>query len=576
MATKYRVLIPLIALAAFVTSCTSEKEFAGKSTPKGTRAYVEATIGNVVNAETRVSRNPYDNWSVYTFGTGDVAGMYTLKGRQNPDDPEDFSFPVMNGMMYYEGQTGSYYRFGNSDFVLDPSIVGSTSNSNYSLMYYPYYEDMPDPMDATVQMGLPLRKLDNGVEKCIDFMCTNAYNYIYLSNGVLSPSFKHYFVNLVLQRGEGFDHPQDDRIWVVMKSPFTDIRIKRTTGAFTYNVQYTPGEATEDELMVDVMKLADPESEKSYIVNKYAIWEAWNGNPYSSKTSRYAIIPPSNSVYFILIQDNFGNWQTVTDFYLSAVGVKTGTSGTRYILTIELEGLKVVVRPVALESWDDEIEITDVHKVGIDNYVDYYNWAAYYNAYIESERSSYIEELKDFGDAVKNTETDELSWTFYINSDNVKFPADNVAAFAQIKQLDDVLEGTSTYTNYSISNLRNTMVLKMGPKGAIRALNFKDVYLVQPPADDGEPGEPFAALVGEMEGGTIENCHIVNGVLVGENEVGMIAGSATGGTVKNCVISGNVIGASSAEGEYNGLFGKVEGNVTLTNNKTSGLKFIPN
>lgn len=580
MATKYRVLIPLIALAAFVTSCTSEKEFAGKSTPKGTRAYVEATISNVVNAETRVSRNPYDNWSVYTFGPGDVAGMYTLKGIQNPDNLEDFSRSVINGKMYYEGQTGSYYRFGNSDFVLDPSIVGSTSNNNYSTMYYPYYEDMPNPLDATVQMGIPLRKFDNGVEKCIDFMYTNSGSAITLTNGVLSPSFRHYFSSLVLQRGEGFNNPpDDDRIWVVMNDPFTDIRIKQSsaTSYFNYALQYTPGDETEEELMVNVMELADPDTERTYVVNKYAIWEAWLGNPYNMKTSRYAIIPPGKTVYFILIQDNFGNWQMVSDFYLNAAGDKTGTAGNRYVLTIELEGVKVVVRPVAVESWDDEIEITDVHKVGIDDYAEYFDWATTYNAYIENNRSeTYVEQLTKFGDAVKNTETDYLSWTFYINSDNVKFPADNIADFAQINQLDDVLEGTSTYTHYSISNLRNTMVLKMGEKGAIRALNFKDVYLVQPPADDGEPGKPFAALVGEMEGGTIENCHIVNGVLVGENEVGMIAGSATGGTVKDCVVSGNVIGASSADGEYNGLFGKVEGNVTLTNNRTSGLKFIQN
>lgn len=579
MAAKYGWLVPLIALAA-LTACESATETVESPAARGTRAYAEVTIGNTVYAETRATQNPYDNWSVYTFGPGDVAGIYTLKGKQKDNDPDDFSDSVMNGEMYYEGQTGTAYRFGNSNIVLDPTIVGSTLNYNYSLMYYPYYKDMPDPMDATMQPGLWLRQMDSGVEKCVDFMYTSS-SCISLSSGVLAPYFYHYFTSLVLLRGAGFNAPPtDSHIWVVMKDPFTDIRIRETLNtsgnptAFTYNIQYNPpADETEDDLMVDIMKMADPETEKTYTVNKYSVWEAWDGSNYNAQAARYAIIPSGKEVFFFLIQDNYGNWQTVSDFYLSAAGNKTGSTSTRYVLTIELEGLKVVVRPVAVENWDDEIEITDIHKVGINTSAEYRRWAEIYNAYTDEANNrsdAYVEQLQAFGDAKRDSSTGEISWTFYINHD-IEFDA---ADFAQINRLDDVLEGTSTYTNYEISNIRNTMVRNMGPNGAIKALNFNDVYLIQQPAGDGEP-QPFGALVGTMNGGLVEKCNIINGVLVSENEVGMIAGSVTGGTVRNCTVSGNVIGSSTAEG-YGGLFGTAQGNVTTTNNKTGGLKFIEN
>ena len=588
MAATYRRLVPTVILSALVSSCNPEADLFGDPLPKGTRAYAEVKLVNAVSAQSRASLHAYDHWTIASFNAGDHVGMLTLAGRQNPGDAADFSLPVLNERMSYEGKAGSdSYRFGTSGIVIDPATV----NSDASIMYYPYYADMPAPEDQTGLPGLPLRRTDGGIEKCVDFMYTmdptslspTVNNRLPLTTGVLTPKFYHYFVTLVLQRGEGFDHAPDQRIWIVMKNPHTDVRFKlndyKNYNSYSYVLQYNPDAFEEQEgadLTVDLHQLPygtdagdsvgeGREEGEPFPVNKYALWETWEGGSLNGIISRYAVIPPREDVFFIYIQDDYGNWQKVSDFMLG--DGKQGTHGYRYTLTIMLVGTKVVVRPVSVEKWEDEINIADIRKVGIDDYSEYYNWVSTYNAYIENDRNiSYVEKLREYGDVTINTETGAMSWTFYINND-IEFRD----AFAQIKQLDDALEGSSTYTNYSISNIRNTMAEKMGPGGVIRALDFKDIYLVQP---ESAPAQPFAALVGEMTGGMIERCNVLNGVLVSPNEVGMIAGRATGGTVKNCNISGDVIGTSTAEG-YGGLFGTAEGNsLTVENNKTGGLQFI--
>lgn len=620
--TKYSWLVPLAAMAVLVVSCTNEMEEGQEPAPKGSRAYAEVTLCNTATAETRAMRNTYDGWSVSRFNDTqkDVAGMYAVRGQQNADDMTRFEQPVANIPMYYEGLVAAdnnSYRFGNSAYTLDATTV-----YNYqSIMYYPYYEDMPDPWASDPKRGLWLRQEDSGLEKCIDFMCTSDSYRIAEENGVMTPKFRHYFVNLVVQRGEGFQKATCRDIWIVMQNPCTDIRIKRsrdfsttstsTSYNFTYYLQYTPGgkdgTESEEDAMIDLMDevravdsnaAALPEQEKEhYKVNKYAVWKTWEASSYGGKESRYAIIPPGygnylNSVYtsssdaasfgkvaFILIQDDNGKWQRVSDFYLYSSSSRYGSSGNRYVLTITLEGVKVVVRPT-LEAWEDEVEVTDVHKVGIDNYTTYRDWANRYNLYIKENRSpDHHDELLKYGDSKEIG--DKVSWTFYINHD-ITFASNEKVV---IDQLDDVLEGTSTYTTYKMSNIQGPLINKIGENGVLRALEFSDVYLVQSKSDVNPSGEPnefasqsYGALTRELAGGKIEKCR-VEGVLFSNNAAGMIAGTVSaGGTVENCNVSGNVFGSSTAEG-YGGLFGTVVDGTTpptMPGTQYEGLKFIEN
>ena len=573
-----------------MSSCSNEieKELT-PSQPKGEPAVVYASIGKNTDNRTRATYNSYDRWSIASFINGDVVGMYALTGKQNPANENEFNQKVENGKMLFEGSMGNYYRFGNSEIILDPQSV----NSKFSMMYYPYYEDMPPtyPPTKTIK-GKPLRELDGGIEKCIDFMETyisyssNGYSsygssYLTLTNGVLMPKFYHYCSELVIQRGEGFKNARDRRIWVVMQKPLTDIRIVQsssTTSSFTYQFQYNPedNEDLEVQLVEDVSK--------TIINNKYRVWQAWQGTDYNGIESYYAIIPSSatsyntsgtltenlNPVSYILIQDDNGNWQNVGDFYLYNYNgpTKLGLYGNRYVLTIELLDLNAVVRPVLIEDWNDEISATDNRKVGIYYYEDFVKWASLYNLYTESHSEDLVEQLKSYGDAVKNEATGEYRWTFYINNDIELINESELL----ISKLEDTLMGSSEYKNYTITNLTGTLIGEITETGKLQSLSFDDVYIISI-GNDLNLDDTTGALTTMLNGGTIENCTINNGIIVSDKPAGIVAGTVTSGTVRKCRFTGQVVG-STTNTTYPGIFGTdATGAINMENNHITGLYF---
>lgn len=558
-------IIRLIAALSIVsmTACAElEPEVTPSKVTDGGPAVVYASIGTIETPVTRVTKNTYDQWSTVTFNQGDVTGLYAVKGRRDDQNTEDYDNPIQNGMMFYEGGSSNSYRFSNSDIVISPSVV----SSNYSIMYHPYYEDMPDPEDDTTQTGLVLRKNDNGIEKCVDFMQTSIrYSttstssttspQLPLSNGLLKPSFYHYMSQLVIQRGEGFKGARDERIWVVLKDPFTDIRIRRSTGAYSYSLQNT--------LESENISLPSVSS-----VDKYRVWETWEGNIYSNgEKSNYVILPP-REVSYILIQDRNGVWQKVTDFYLGTetdLTSKIPTGNNRYVVNISLQGLDVVVRPVIIEEWRDPVVITDQRDAGINSMAEFNSWLALYNSYTEDRNRANEEQLSDYGDASVNTVTGETTWTFYINVDlDFKDYPDS-----KIIRLDDTLMGSSVYLNYTISNLNHPWIGQMGEKGALKALDFRDLYIVDTGGNESSTG----GLVREINGGKIENCNIYNGIIVSDKPAGMISGTIENCEVKNCVISGQTIGTSTASSPYSGLFGSDPVNSVINEVNSSELYF---
>lgn len=566
---KYRINhIFRLALLSLVSlnfiGCNNDFEELYEGIPQGKEAYFEATIeGNTVTAKTR-SYGADDGWTVTSFTSGDKVGMYSLTGRQNPENELDFSLPMNNVPMNYLGNvvsSSSVFRFGNSEVTLDPTTVASKS----ALMYYPYYENMPETTDKTVQPGLPLKKVDpnDGIEKYIDFMYVTSMN---ITNGVMSPEFRHYSSYITLMRGEGFREAKDKRVWFVLTNPVTDIRITQTsaTSGFSYTLQNNPTESEED-LMIEIPGIS------KIPINKNCLWQCWDGKDYNNNPAQYVLLPPTNTAKYIIIQDDYGTWQHITDFYTDTPGRKYTYSGERYLMTISLKGLDVTVRTVTAEKWDDEIEITDDRAVGINNDQEYYNWVTLYNAYIDANRdASMINQLRAYGDAKTNTATGETEWTFYINND-IKFRGSST--FAKVTRLEDKIEGSSTYKNYVISKPLGTMFGEMGPKGCISSLDFNEIYLIQPDTDN----QPYSPLIGIMSGGLIENCNINNAIVVSHEEVGMVAGTVMGGTISNCSFSGDAIGKNSGTLDgIQGLFGEIKGAPTLTKVSTKGLKFILN
>lgn len=552
---KYILTIPLLSVGIGLNSCSSEMEDLIVSKPLGPSDTIEVTVEEqtVPGVATRTIPYSWDRWVGQSFSYGDQLGLYALTGGENFEEKDVFDQPIENKKMDYAGGSGAVFRFSTAD--------GSTIDTEgvYSMpcmLYYPYYEDMPDP-SASSGVGMPLRVVDpkDGIVKMVDYK----YSEIVESNGVKVPTFYHGCAMMVFQRGEGFKNAKDKRIFVVMKDPVTDVRILQSgTSAYSGgNFQYNPVE-TGDDLYIEL-----PTKNK---VNKYRVWESWEGGTYENIASSYAYVPPG-TCYYIVAQDDYGTWQNMTDFSLYGTNNKTTYRKERYILTLKLVGLKAVVRPVSVEPWGDETIITDDRKMGITDHKEYNDWVSEYNAYISEGRNPAREEkLKQYGEGVYNTATGQTRWTFFINSD-ITFTNE----FYKINRLEDALECSSTYANYKLNNIKGTLIGELAAGGSIKAFDFRDIYLVQ----DDSASTPFSVIADVLDGGTISDCNIINGILISSNEVGMLAGTVKGGTVSGCTVSGDIIGKSTAS-VGQGMFGIVQSNPTLTNNMTSGLKFIQN
>lgn len=570
--------------AILLGACSSEEpdyNESGKSLAGP--AVVEASIGEIAEIPTRGTHNAYDLWSIATFSLEDNVGLYTVKGMQDPNNEDSYDLEVKNGKMFFESVSGSRYRFSNSEIILNPVTV----HDNYSIMYFPYYDAMPDPDNTSADLtGLPIRVTDrelmgDDIERCVDFMQTSMYSYssygsyysstvhkIPITSGILQPSFYHYMSEIVVQRGDGFRNAKDKRVWVVMKNAYTDIRVIHSshTTNYTYQLQNTLDTGEEKVSLPD-------ESNPKLKVNKHRVWQAWEGNPYNGVESYYAVIPCADVAY-ILMQDDKEEWKSITDFYLdyqtsnnTNVTSKTAKMGCRYIVTAVMQDIQPVIRPVIIENWNDGGIITDNREAGINSLPEFYDWIAYYNTYIDSLRSdAYEEELKKFGDVVKNTATGEASWTFYLNT-NLKLPDDFTG---KIIRLEDTLLGSSVYVRYKISNIHSALIGEIASGGKIEALEFNDIYII----DLDENGNAFTGgIISDIDEGQIENCSILNGIIVSNKAVGMLAGKVKTAVVKNCVVSGQVVGIETSE-EYPGLFGVTkEGDVSVSGSNLKELYF---
>lgn len=516
--------------------------------------------------DSRASISSTDNWTITNFQFGDATGFFTTKGNLSNEDDPDAEFPgmVLNGRMEYLGTTGSSYRFGNSEIRLDPSLVATGSK----YMYYPYTEIFDNSMDGTSTEGVKLRKDDNGVEKCIDYMYASEFNF---TAGVLSPSFKHLFAEIIIIPGEGFDKQEDQEIKVVIGKPWTDLRVKATVNATTN----LPSSWTHSLLY------NGPDTEDAKLAAR--TWEAWRGEDNKGRKAWYALLPttasysgsPSYSDHHIAyfeIKDNYGHVQQVSDFYFYTYNhedYKTIYAGYRYPLEVVLTELGVLVRPVLINGWDDPQEITDKREKGISDYVEYENWASLYNTYIETERAvdkDLIDQLLQYGDAIDRGDG-TLTWTFYIIGD-IEFE-DN--SNYQLVRFEDALEGASNSVNFTISNIKKTLFREITSTASITKLDFKDLYIASSSED------PVGGLVTTINGGRIENCNVSLGIVVGEGPVGMIAGMVNDGTVNYCTVSGSIFGSETSQAPYFGLFGtEPTGASVVTDNNSNDLIFESN
>ncbi len=97
--------------------------------------------------------------------------------------------------------------------------------------------------------------------------------------------------------------------------------------------------------------------------------------------------------------------------------------------------------------------------------------------------------------------------------------------------------GTFDGAGYSISNLSSNTV---GLFNYVSSGTIKNLIMETPQINTGNGGNNIGIIVGRLEGGTVENCHVVGGSIRKNVSVGSVVGSVSNGTVRACSSSATV------------------------------------
>lgn len=517
------------------------------------------------------------------------------------------------------GKVGRYVYFPYTDEMPVPKFEGNDSPASDG-SYIRYFAN-PNPNlgpndkgqlddDFKGKKGLRLRvDHDNDPstpDRCVDYMYISN---ISLSNGALSGGFYHGFCELIILRGTGFETPPAgrDEIAVVLDYGYTrltlNLHLDYATGQYSWIPRLWPNSwsswKADDDSPAGGPKKVDGLTEE-----EAKRWVAWSGEKYIAKNEDgtpsprdawYVILPTAHSYShtvadYIEIYNNQGDLCKVSNFdlYVNAttgVGDKQMRPGKRFAVEVMMTELGATARPVEIADWSDDDgydsdgnknNVTDIRTVGIKDANVLAEWAGKYNQFIMRINSGSFLRPKDKAELDEISKTVDLTpygdynfadgrWQFYI-TDNIDLTNQAIG----VTELQDLIEGASRVTNYSISNLHNTWFGKISANGEVSGLDFDNLYVRSYPGEGGKAG----VLTNELAGGTIAGCNITAGTLIGNSgSVGMLAGQVSGGTIENCSVSGAVIGTTFGSATYPaGLFGsEPTGSFTYRNNSAAGL-----
>lgn len=512
---------------------------------------VTTDICGLSDPSTRAYRtNIGDKWSYeagQSFQRGDKIGFYATKG--NASSGNDGSQPFNNEMLEFNGT--QFVSTGNGSIFSPTQMEGSPT-----LMYYPYDVNINDP-------GIELRvkpSEDNDTLRCIDFLSSTQL-IILGSTNALYGSFKHAFSELIIMRGEGFDTPPNWTINVVMSQPVTHLKIETGEDGLSFNPKLWFDESTG---------LNEEEARK---------WTTWRGYNYGitenndpeGEPAWYVIVPSLQSKYatveYIELYDNDGYLQRVSSLSLHNKS-KNVQPGWRYPLKIAMREMVPTVNPFPIMPWDQQVNLTDERTRGIANLIDFQNWVLLYNNYlVDPTNSSQQELLLKYGDKYID-KNGNIFWHFYLLNDidmagyeplqyekdgELVTPDKNVI----IPEFHDILDGQSSqfedgeFINYKLSNLAATFIGTLKPwnfnnECSVINIDFEEPEIIYPETNT----VPAGIIANSMQNATVENCNIINGVLINPGgPAGMITGTMNGGTLKNCDITGLIIYKSTSTEE---------------------------
>ena len=616
----FRYINPVIALLPLaLASCSEERMPSADDTSRGVPAVMYVTINDAQKPWSRYNAyNEGDYWSTRSFSLGDRIGIFSTGGLVGPNGESQW---ILNEYMDYDQATGSSnYRFRNDELLINTGMMGGNVGK---YVYFPYTEDMPLPIpgqvtwkdssdneyyagdnqqtpnNMTSKPGMYLRVPGTDykgkpIERCLDYMYISSPS---ITNGALGGGFYHGFSEMIIVRGKGFDEVDEtlaDSITVVLTAGYTRMRLNafrsNASGAFSWRPQnyYWNPDATDHNITQEQAKR----------------WKAWKGEDYVDvddetgepflRDAWYVILPTAHSysypsVAYIELYNNEGKICQVSNFDLyvspeTGIADKQMRPGYRYAVEVLMVEVGATIRPHEIVEWNEgvagENDITDIRTAGINGYDDFRNWTMAYNKFITDVKNNSIQRpdsaevaaaspLAQYGDY----DLDKRKWRFYINGD-IAMPNNSDAG---IVELQDILEGASQFSNFTISNVKGTFIDSITPGGELRNLDFNNLY-VKPSSGSYVQGTA-GAVTHLLKNGSISNCSVNNGTMIGSaagTTIGMLCGTVSGtSTVTKCSVSGAVIGSTWGTGTVYapGMFGNVATGATVTysGNDASGL-----
>ena len=547
----------ILACLAFCmgTACTKESGMEETSHGKG---YLEvfATIGKASTAPTRAdgdTGNKADAYGVpmdllYSYlSTGDGGGfqnngqckigIYSLNGTDGKnDDGRLVSTPL---------------TYTGGSFVNEEIEISSMTNLGPTFAYYPYSavneQATNQNTDGTLKYELDIYTKDDSnnpytqenKNQVIDLLTASSSGS--LSGGKISYSFRHACSMLLIYRGEGFD---DESI----NNADHSVEVKIKQGLKAYVSRGTSGNFS--------LTTAPDENATTTFNTNYCSSYQMEGSE-EAKPVYSVILPPGAIVEYIKLEDNFGTMQ-----YVYPEETMTLDKGTRYPVTVKLDGLYPTIYPHDIVAWDDvPITIDPTEKTpgiySLDNF----------RAWIEAYTTQNETNLERYG----KKENDQNKWTFHLYAD-----IDCSTIIGKqflIPTFTDCLEGHGhTLKNVTLTKAEGGTDTNIGVIGTLNGGSINNLK-IEGITVSGETTENdyIGTLVGTITDGSISKCKITGINIDCKNgKVGALAGKIETGTIETCLLEGNLqLGKEATiNADSKKLFGEIGTNFNFSTDAT--------
>ena len=473
---------------------------------------ITATIephAEAASMTTRAGTRPDDKMGYYSFSTGDVIGFFVDGSVPGAPYHDKLPFEKSSFVTYYPEsidvqkiKTGNAFAY----FPYEKNLVAPFTrdiNQNKTVSGSAGENDVDNPEPYNDGKGVPLRREKDGTDVCLDLLLMKSLNNQATAVQITSV-FTHAFSELLLVRGDGFDHPKkpEGKLDERFNGNYENIVIVLKPGCGYSHVVLTDEGTNGTPLRV---KLLPAELEKQNEKDRF--WYAKKttganvkdgyGNTHSD--AWYVILPTMETsmngrypvawspgdkrtvIDYVLAYDNSGKMQLIDKFSLVTAGTadnywyngeKALTETVRYNLILEMVGTVPTLSPWSIKDWQDDVDITDARPSGVTDDNDFYKWLTAYNGYIANNRKDdrleiigpddyatapahYVDRLLQYGDAITEAVDDSdpdaesktpqiVGWKFRITMDidwaNVQKNATTGTAGLRLQYLQDTLD----------------------------------------------------------------------------------------------------------------------------------------